>query len=173
MDSDIWNLVRMECTGLFSAMNRDLGSANVDELKVLKRLRKNPDVTLKADKGGATVVMNKLDYVAKTMELLGDMRTYRILQKDPTKSITNKVVNKILDLKRQDKFCIGEYGRVYPCAPVSPRFYGLPKIHKEGNPLRPIVSNIGSPTYALAKYLCIIISPLVNNSTCTVKNSYV
>uniref|UniRef100_H3AE75 Uncharacterized protein n=1 Tax=Latimeria chalumnae TaxID=7897 RepID=H3AE75_LATCH len=138
-----------------------------------KRLRKDPDIViLKADKGGVIVVMNKLDYVAKTMELLGDMRTYRILQKDPTKSITNKVVNKILDLKRQDKFYVGEYGRVYPRALVPPRFYGLPKIHKEGNPLRPIVSNIGSPAYALAKYLCDITSPLVNNSTCTVKNSY-
>uniref|UniRef100_H3A900 Uncharacterized protein n=1 Tax=Latimeria chalumnae TaxID=7897 RepID=H3A900_LATCH len=164
--------VRMECTGLFSAMNRDFGSTNLDELKVLKRLRKDPDIViLKADKGGVTVI-NKLNYVAITMELLGDTSTYWILQKDPTKSITNKVVNKILDLKRQDKFCVGEYGRVYPHAPVPPRFYGLPKIHKEGNPLRPIVSNIGSPTYALTKYLCDIISPLVNNSTCTVKNSY-
>uniref|UniRef100_H3AYF1 Uncharacterized protein n=1 Tax=Latimeria chalumnae TaxID=7897 RepID=H3AYF1_LATCH len=157
------NSVRMKCTGLFSAMNRDFGSTNVDELKVLKRLCKDPDIViLKADKGGATVAMNKLDYVAKTMELLGDTSTYRILQKDPTKSIINKAVIKILDFKRQDKFCVGEYGRVYPRVLVPPRFYSLPKVHKEGNPLRPIVSNIGSPSYALAKYLCDIISPLVD-----------
>uniref|UniRef100_H3AG43 Uncharacterized protein n=1 Tax=Latimeria chalumnae TaxID=7897 RepID=H3AG43_LATCH len=156
------NLVRMECSGLFSAMNRDFGPTNLDELKVLKRLCKNPDIViLKVDKGGAMIVMNKLDCVAKTMELLGHTSIYRILQKDPTKSITSKVVNKILDLKRLDKLCDGERGRVYPRTPVPPHFHGLPKIHKERNPLRPIVSNIGSPIYALAKYLCDNISPLV------------
>ncbi|BHF79685.1 hypothetical protein SprV_0702280700 [Sparganum proliferum] len=33
------------------------------------------------------------------------------------------------------------------------RFYGLPKVHKEGAPLRPIVSLKGTPTYGLAKWL--------------------
>nr|VZI36042.1 unnamed protein product [Spirometra erinaceieuropaei] len=33
------------------------------------------------------------------------------------------------------------------------RFYGLPKVHKEGVPLRPIVSLKGTPTYGLAKWL--------------------
>ena len=27
-----------------------------------------------------------------------------------------------------------------------PQMYGLPKVHKEGIPMRPIVSTIGSPT---------------------------
>lgn len=36
---------------------------------------------------------------------------------------------------------------------VLPRLYGLPKIHKRGVPLRPMVNCIVSPTYALAKYL--------------------
>ncbi|BHF83701.1 hypothetical protein SprV_0902684500 [Sparganum proliferum] len=33
------------------------------------------------------------------------------------------------------------------------RFYGLPKVHKDGAPLRPIVSLKGTPTYGLAKWL--------------------
>ena len=37
--------------------------------------------------------------------------------------------------------------------PVPPRLYGQPKIHKDGVPVRPIVSFISSPTYKLAKYL--------------------
>ena len=32
-------------------------------------------------------------------------------------------------------------------------FYGLPKIHKEGTPLRPIVSATNSVTYQIAKYI--------------------
>ena len=30
---------------------------------------------------------------------------------------------------------------------LCPRFYGLPKIHKPGSPLRPIVSFVNSPTF--------------------------
>ena len=49
--------------------------------------------------------------------------------------------------------------------------YGLPKIHKEGYPLRPIVSAIGSPTYLLAKELAQILSPLAGRTGTHVKNS--
>ena len=51
-----------------------------------------------------------------------------------------------------------------------PQIYGLPKIHKENTPLRPIVAAIGSPTYRLAKELAHILSPLAGNSDSFVKN---
>ena len=49
--------------------------------------------------------------------------------------------------------------------------YGTPKIHKPDVPLRPIVSGIGSITYAAAKYLAEIMSPLVGKTIHHVKNS--
>ena len=51
------------------------------------------------------------------------------------------------------------------------RFYSLPKIHKPGIPLRPIVSFVNSPTYAISGYLARILSPVVGNTDYTVKNS--
>jgi hypothetical protein len=48
---------------------------------------------------------------------------------------------------------------------------GLPKIHKKYVPLRPIVNCIGSPTYALAKYLKDLLRPLVGQSDCHIRNS--
>ena len=51
------------------------------------------------------------------------------------------------------------------------RFYGLPKIHKLGIPLRPIVSFVNSPTYVISGYLAWILSPVVGNTDYTVKNS--
>ena len=50
-----------------------------------------------------------------------------------------------------------------PCTLLvaSPKFYGLPKIHKTGIPLRPIVSSIGSVTYGVAKVLAKVLKPLV------------
>ena len=53
---------------------------------------------------------------------------------------------------------------MYPMGCTSPKFYGLPKIHKTNIPLRPIVSSRGSVTYGLAKVLAKILKPLVGKS---------
>ena len=63
------------------------------------------------------------------------------------------------------------YYRLYPTSDLPPKFYGLPKIHKSGTPLRPIVSSIGNITYNIAKYLTQILSPLVGQSPHFIKNS--
>ena len=57
--------------------------------------------------------------------------------------------------------------RIGPCilqVCIPPKFYGLPKIHKTGTPLRPIVSSRGSVTYGVAKVLSKVIQPLVGKS---------
>ena len=53
---------------------------------------------------------------------------------------------------------------------LCPRFYGLLKIHKPGIPLRPIVTFVSSPTYAIYGYLARILLPVVGNTDYTVKN---
>ena len=76
-------------------------------------------------------------------------------------------------LKKKREGMIGEklYRHLHSSDGLPPRFYGLPKIHKNGNPLRPIVSFISSPTYNLSKYVAKILKPLTGNSAYTVKNS--
>ena len=53
---------------------------------------------------------------------------------------------------------------MYPTGCVPPKFYGLPKIHKTGNPLRPIISSRGSITYGVAKVLSKVLKPLLGKS---------
>ena len=60
---------------------------------------------------------------------------------------------------------------LYPTGAVSPKYYGLPKIHKPGVPLRPIISSRGSATYETAKELANIIKPLVGRSPHHVQNN--
>ena len=60
---------------------------------------------------------------------------------------------------------------MYPTGASSPKFYGLPKIHKKNMPLRPIVSSIGSVTYGVAKELARVIKPLMGNSEHHVNNT--
>jgi hypothetical protein len=54
---------------------------------------------------------------------------------------------------------------------IPPRLYRLPKIHKEGIPLRPIVNCITFPTYSLAKHLAGILIPFVGHSPSHIRNS--
>ncbi|PFX13388.1 hypothetical protein AWC38_SpisGene22526 [Stylophora pistillata] len=49
-------------------------------------------------------------------------------------------------------------------------FHGLPKIHKENVPIRPIMSALGFLTYELSKYRANVLSPF-QNTNYTVKNS--
>jgi len=59
-----------------------------------------------------------------------------------------------------------------PARSRPPTLYGLPKIHKEGIPLRPIVSNIGAPTYQLSKHLSGLPNQYTGKTAHHVKNSF-
>ena len=61
--------------------------------------------------------------------------------------------------------------RLYPTGAGSPKFYGLPKLHKAGIPLRPIISSIGTVTYNTAKELARILKPLVGLSNHHIQNT--
>ena len=61
--------------------------------------------------------------------------------------------------------------RLYPITTLIPRFYGLPKVHKVGAPLRLIVASRGSITYAIACKVADILAPLVGKNGLALKNS--
>jgi hypothetical protein len=119
------------------------------ERSALRSLKQNTELTiLPADKGNATVILNTTDYKLKISALL-DHTSYRKLTKDPTDATERK--NTLL--LKKSTLTEDIYKRLSPSGSRPPRLYGLPKIHKVGVPLRPIVSNIGTPTYQLSKYL--------------------
>ncbi|XP_059066646.1 uncharacterized protein LOC131857886 [Cryptomeria japonica] len=99
--------------------------------------------------------------------LLSDSSSYKILSRNPCPKILKAVRSAISNSSLDDstKF------RLLPSKEVTPRIYGVPKIHKANIPLRPIVDTIGSPTYKLAAFLAKLISPLVGNSNSFIKDS--
>lgn len=64
------------------------------------------------------------------------------------------------------------YKNLYCNKAVTPKFYATIKTHKEGNPIRPIVSFIESPTYRLAQHLSKILMPITDQSCHKLRNSY-
>ncbi|KAG8237323.1 hypothetical protein J437_LFUL014488, partial [Ladona fulva] len=137
------------------------------EREALNKLRRNTSlVVLPADKGNATVLLTREEYKEKLLHILEDS-AYRLINRDPTDSIMRKTSSLI----RQSGLPEETIRKIRPEAGIPPRLYGLPKIHKDGVPLRPIVSAINSPTYNLAKYLASLLSPLVGHCEHHITNS--
>ena len=142
-----------------------------EECKAIgERKRDNNRLILTADKGVALVVMDKEDNVQKPKKLL-DQPTYRSITNDPTTKYKNKLVNLLNAIKTEGEINEALYKRLYPTGAGSPKFCGLPKIHKEGIPLRPIVSSIGAASYETVKKLARILKPLVGKSIYHVQNT--
>ena len=140
--------------------------------KALSDLKKEEDIViLPADKGRSTVVMDKSEYQDKVDSLLGDRKFYKVLKKDPTPSTERDMNASLLKMKKEGTIPEPLYHRLRSSGGHIPLLYGLPKIHKPGVPLRPIVSFVSSPTYALSKYLARVLSPLVGNSKSFVASS--
>ena len=117
----------------------------------LAQLKKDKDrVIPTVDKGVAIVVMGREDYVNKAQEFLAQP-AYRSIPKDPTNKVNVQLITKLRKIKKDTN--MDTYKAMYPTGCVPPKFYGLPKIHKTDNPLRPIVSSRRSVTYGVSKVL--------------------
>ena len=100
-----------------------------------------------------------------------DTETYTKLIKDPTKANETKMNTLLLKIKREGQFDDALYFSLRSTDAISPRMYGLIKIHKVGFPVRPIVSFSGSATLQLSRYLSDILSPVLGQTEFTVRNS--
>ena len=109
------------------------------------------------------VVMDRQDYISKAQELLAQP-AYRPIPRDPTNKVKAQLITKLRKIKKEDNLDEDTYKAMCPTGCVPPKFYGLPKIHKTGNPLRPIVSIRGSVMYGVTKVLSKVLKPLVGKS---------
>ena len=116
------------------------------------------------------VVMDRNEYIKKVEELLSQP-TYRSIPTDPTAKYKNKIINLLKTIKAEGGINEVIYRRLYPTGAGFPKFYVLPKVHKEGMPLTPIVSSIGAVTYKTSKELARILKPLVERSPYQVQNT--
>ena len=143
-----------------------------EERKAIEELRKNnTKMILTVDKGVSMVVMNRDDYHQKAEALLQES-AYRTITSDPTNKYKNKLIGLLKSIKVGGGINEATYRKLYPTGAGSPKFYGIPKLHKEGTPLRPIVSSIGAVTYPTSKELSKILKPLVGKSPHHIHNNH-
>jgi hypothetical protein len=153
------------------------------ERTALVNLRKRQDIIIKpADKGSATVVMDKSAYIQEAHRQLNNANYYKKLQSSMIKN-NCQFINDILSdmqLKKQ----ISEEQFLYLKANETDRprrFYMLPKIHKarskwpqpdrmpEG---RPIVSDSGSESGRVAEFIDSFIKPISVRHRSYLKDTY-
>ena len=134
--------------------------------RATNRLRKNDDIIVtKPDKGSGVVLFNKSDYVDKMNKILDDQSKFRRLgpvsSNDNTASIESRLQKRLLDLVKADLMPKWIYDAIRPTGSQRPPMYGLPKTHKEGTPLRPILSITGSTHHELCKWLAGLLQPVL------------
>ena len=88
---------------------------------------------------------------------------------------TKEVDSLLSELLTKHAISTDQREKLSPKGPNPARLYGLPKIHKppvDGLPkYRPIISQIGSPTYQIAKFLLSFTQPFTENEY-TVKDTF-
>ena len=108
------------------------------EMAAIKQFKADKErIILTADKGVALVIMERKDYIEKAKQLLQDPNTYKIIPTDSTMELKNKLITKFKKIKLDTRMDDIIYRRMYPTGVVIPKFYGLPKVHKENTPLDP------------------------------------
>ena len=141
------------------------------EKQALLHLTKQDDIIIKpADKGGAVVVWPRPLYDAEAHRQLSDGRFYERLDHDPVKEY-QQVIKSAVEQMIQANELPGSAKNLILQTPRTSHFYLLPKIHKENNPGRPIVSACNCPTENIASYLDMVMSPLVCNLKTYVKDT--
>ena len=128
-------------------------------LDAARNLKNNENIVVrKADKSSTYVILNKEEYEEKMHNILSDSTKFKRIEKDPTDAIKKKAnnlieaQNSVVDDFKLKKI-VGDFQPGYA--------YGNVKTHKNGNPLRPIISQVPTPTYQLAKTLNQIITPYI------------
>ena len=152
------------------------------ELQALSQLRKDTNIVIKpADKGGATVILNKDAYLREAHRQLCNTRYYTKLSEPIYKNNISKI-NEVLESMESEKF-ITKKQLHFLRANENDRartFYLLPKIHKprakwpqpnmpEG---RPIVSDCGSESYRVSQYIDSFIRPISTRHSSYIKDTY-
>ena len=149
-----------------------------EHMEVIGELKRNTELVItKPDKGNGVVLLNRCDYVQKMESILSDERKFRKIgnaaENDSTFQQERALQAFLLRARKKGHISEEVYERIRPVGSTRPRMYGLPKVHKEGAPLRPILSMTNAPQHALAGWLKEVLQPVLDKySQHTIKDSF-
>ena len=137
---------------------------NVALHQTLKNLADDTSIMIcKFDKGHGVSILNINDYFEKLDSIINDHSKFREvvqIKKD------HPIIKKENSIKYYIKTYFKEFEpetveKLTPSGSSPGKMYDLVRVHKDNNPVRPVVSIIGTPGYQLAKFLDVIIKPYI------------
>lgn len=145
------------------------------DLTLLKSLGgDNSIVVCRPDKGRGVVLMDKTDYNNKMDAILSDHTKFKKMDIDMFKLSLQQEdkINRFVNQLFKDEIISKTQKDLLYCTGTGPGImYGLPKVHKEATPLRPILAAYNTSSFQLAKFLVPLLEPLTTNDY-TLSNSY-
>ena len=152
--------------------NRKKDNLTLQERQALRSLSLRTDIVIKrADKGSATVVMSREDYISKVMNHLDNREHYQLLDDDPTADFSREIKNVLTDMYNRCSIDKETMLSLHNNDARASRFYILPKIHKLGCPGRPIVSSCGAPTEGISRFVEFHLGSLVRQIPSYIKDT--
>ncbi|CAF4184366.1 unnamed protein product [Rotaria magnacalcarata] len=117
----------------------------------------------KSDKSTVFHLGKVEDYQKKSKEFMDKIQTYKCIGiTDPLPDLILRTNKCLLDLRLVKWITQKQYEQlsIKPNEVESAHLYYLPKAHKPGTPLRPIISGLKHPTVKISKYLDDLLRPL-------------
>ena len=164
--------VRNDFDSYHSESPRSRPNLTQGEREAMEDLASRDDILIsKADKGGAVVIQDADDYVKEANRQLGNEEFYRQVDRDLTKEHTD-IVNATIEQFATEKLIPEKTAKALRAVePKTPKFYTLPKVHKENHPGRPIIAAINSPTSKLARFVDHHLQPIAEQLPSFVKDT--
>ncbi|CAF2963639.1 unnamed protein product [Rotaria sp. Silwood2] len=135
----------------------------LQQMKSIKhRLKKGKYILRVTDKSGIFHIGHAIDYEKKAEAYRQNTGAYIELEFNPLWIVFDKVVHLLNDLRKKRHILSWQLDKMMPKRETVelPYLYFIPKPHKEGTPLRPIVSSMNTPTTGISRFLDKLIRPL-------------
>jgi hypothetical protein len=133
---------------------------------LLKQLKDDPSIIItRPDKGRGAVLMNKNEYLLKMYEIINDSSKFKCLRNDPTIGREQSLITFLNRLLKEKSITEQFHKMASPKGSNPGRLYGLPKVHKNNIPLRPVLSALGTFNYGLGKALAGILWDMIDKKT--------
>jgi len=152
------------------------------ERKSLYTLSRNRDIIIKqADKGGAVVLMDRILYEQEGFRQLYNTKYYKQIHNSTRHETASRISKIIQSLHARGIISRRQYQLLNPTVSEDTRsFYLLPKIHKSHHTWphsnmpegRPIVSDCGSETYFVSKFIDYFLKPFSSMNIGYIRDSY-
>ena len=134
-------------TGNTNPGNKTKPNLNKDEAEALDELKNRDDIIIsKADKNRGVVIQNTEDYIAEANRQLSNRTFYEEKDEHLTQHHSS-LVNKTIDSFLSEDLTSEKAAKALKNEnPKTAKFYTLPKVHKTGNPGRPIITALNTAT---------------------------